>query len=110
MKRDGYKLAVASNSIRDSVVTMMQKSNLDTYLDFMLSNEDVAHPKPDPEIYRKAIGHLGLSPEQCLIVEDNENGIKAAIASGAHVLIVDNPDAVNYAAICSKIAQIMGRD
>lgn len=42
--------------------------------------------KPAPDIYIKAIQDLGLRPEQCLIVEDNENGIRAARASGAHVL------------------------
>ena len=44
--------------------------------------------KPDPEIYLTAIEKLGFLPKECLIVEDNDNGIKAAIASGAHVLVV----------------------
>ena len=39
---------------------------------------------------------MGLDPKECMIVEDNENGIKAARASGAHVMIVQSVEDVNY--------------
>ncbi|MBS4240958.1 HAD family phosphatase [Campylobacter vulpis] len=96
LKSEGYKIAVCSNSIRKSIEVMMQKAALDSYLDFYLSNEDVSKGKPDPEIYLKAINKLGLNPKECLIVEDNENGIKAAKASGANVMVVSEVDEVNY--------------
>jgi beta-phosphoglucomutase len=96
LKREGYKIAVCSNSIRATVDAMMQRANLKKYLDLSLSNEDVATGKPDPEIYLKAIKHFQLSPGECLIVEDNENGIRAAKASGAHVMVVSDTDEVNY--------------
>lgn len=96
LKQDGYRLAVASNSIRNSVVNMMEKSCLARYLEFMLSNEDVINGKPDPEIYSAAIGRLGLTPADCVVVEDNENGVRAARSAGAHVLVVDNVNDVNY--------------
>lgn len=95
LKSKGYKIVVCSNSIRKSVEMMMEKSGLATYLDFFLSNEDVEYPKPHPEIYLKAIEKLGLSASECLIVEDNINGIKAAQASGAHVMEVVSVDDVN---------------
>jgi beta-phosphoglucomutase len=96
LKAEGYRLAVASNSIRQTVELMMEKSNLARYMDLMLSNQDVSKPKPDPEIYNTAIARLGLKPEECLIVEDNQNGIKAAQASGANVMIVNSVEDVNY--------------
>lgn len=96
LKAEGYKLAVASNSIKQTVELMMEKSNLARYLDLMLSNQDVSKPKPDPEIYNVAIEKLGLTPAECLIVEDNQHGIKAAQASGAHVMIVASVEDVNY--------------
>lgn len=102
----GYKLAVASNSIRNTVEVMMQKARLDTYLNLMLSNEDVARPKPDPEIYRAAIAHFALAPHECLIVEDNENGIRAATGAGAHVLVVRDTDDVNIDNILNRIRQV----
>ncbi|MCI8649340.1 MAG: HAD family phosphatase [Anaerotruncus sp.] len=96
LKSEGYKLAVASNSIRNTVDLMMEKSNLKPYLDFFLSNQDVSKPKPDPEIYNEAIRRLGVAPDECLIVEDNHNGIAAARASGAHVMEIDNVYDVNW--------------
>ena len=106
LKNLDYKLAVASNSIRNTVNLMMDKSCLDQYLDLKLSNQDVAKGKPSPDIYIKAISDLGMRPEQCLIVEDNENGIRAARASGAHVLEVSETTDVNLDNILNKIAEI----
>ncbi|MNT48207.1 Phosphorylated carbohydrates phosphatase [compost metagenome] len=108
LKSKGYKLAVASNSVRASVEAMMDKSSLAKYLDLMMSNEDVAKSKPDPEIYTAAMRRLGVVPERTLIVEDNENGVRAARASGAHVLVVSGVAEVNLENICGAIAKAEG--
>lgn len=99
----GYKLAVCSNSTRNTVEIMMEKSALNKYLSFYLSNQDVTRSKPDPEIYNTAILRLGLTPEECLIIEDNENGVKAAKQSGAHVMVVSDVEDVNYQNISKYI-------
>jgi beta-phosphoglucomutase-like phosphatase (HAD superfamily) len=96
LHREGYRLAVCSNAVRQSVHAMMQQAALDEYLCLQLSNEDVVNPKPDPEIYLTAMKRLELSPQECLIVEDNENGIRAAKASGAHVMCVSEVSDVTY--------------
>ncbi|WP_058088117.1 HAD family hydrolase [Aquabacterium parvum] len=106
LKAQGYKLAVASNSIRSTVVTMMEKSNLASYLDLMLSNEDVHKAKPDPEIYLSAMTTLGFKPDECLIVEDNDNGVKAALASGGHLLRVKDVHEVKLEKILARIQEI----
>lgn len=90
LKARGYRLGVASNAIRSTVELMMQKSNLATYLEVTLSNEDVGKAKPDPEIYLKAADMLGLTPSRCLVVEDNAHGIRAAEAAGCPVLVVQS--------------------
>jgi beta-phosphoglucomutase-like phosphatase (HAD superfamily) len=105
LKREGYRLACASNSIRLSVELMMNRSDLMQYLEFYLSNQDVSKPKPDPEIYTVSIERLGLKPEECLIVEDNFNGIMAAERSGAHVMKVETVYDVNYDNIRRAIAE-----
>lgn len=107
LKELSYKLAVASNSIRSSVELMMEKSALAKYLDRMLSNQDVSHPKPNPEIYLKAAAALGVQPSECLVLEDNENGIKAARDAGTHVLIIDSIYSVTLENILSKISTIV---
>ena len=106
LKENGYKLAVASNSIRNTVKVMMEKSALMDYLEFYLSNQDVSKGKPDPEIYNLAIQKLGFKPEECVIVEDNENGIKAAKASGAHVLKVETINDVTFDNISQFINEV----
>lgn len=106
LKEQGYRLALCSNSIRNTIETMLNKADLMRYMEFYLSNQDVTKSKPDPEIYTKAIQRMGLLPAECLVVEDNPNGIRAAQDSGAHVLIVNATTDVNYANIMNRIRQV----
>jgi beta-phosphoglucomutase len=104
LNQEGYKMAVCSNSIRNTIEVMMEKASLSDYLSFYVSNQDVKKGKPDPEMYNQAIIKMGLNPSECMIVEDNENGIKAARASGANVMIVESVEDVNYDNIKKHIA------
>jgi len=104
LKSEGYRIAVASNSVRSSIDVMMKRAELDQYLEFTISNEDVISAKPDPEMYNLAIKRLGVSATDCLIVEDNENGIRAARAAGAHVLEVTSVDDVTWTNLSRKIS------
>ncbi|QLA06955.1 HAD family phosphatase [Enterobacter ludwigii] len=106
LSRQGYRLAVASNSIRQSMDVMLERARLKSYLQFYLSNEDVSQGKPDPEIYRTAIQRLELTPDACLVVEDNPHGIAAARAAGAHVLTVASPEEVTWPRIRDFITNL----
>ena len=109
LKNSGYKIGCASNSVRDSIDIMLDKSNLKRYMDITLSAQDVDNPKPFPDIYISAMEKLKLDPDECLIVEDNPNGIKSAKDSGANVLIVKEVDEVNLENIESLIDRLEGR-
>lgn len=106
LRKDGYKLAVCSNSVRQSIEAMMQLSALSANLDVIVSNQDVKKGKPDPEMYLKAMKSLDVEPHECLILEDNEHGIQAAVASGGHLLRIGVPDDVTYQAIKARISEI----
>lgn len=106
LKSMNYTLALASNSIRPTVEVMMKKVRLDDYLDLMISASDVTRSKPDPEIYLTAINKLGVAPDECLVVEDNDIGIKSAHAAGAHVLKVNSVLDVNLENILTSIREI----
>lgn len=105
LKADGYRLAVASNSVRRSIELMMEKSALAGYLEAIVSNQDVVRAKPDPEIYHKAMKLLGVQPVETLVIEDNPHGIAAAKASGAHVMVVAEPNDVTWDRIMNCIRQ-----
>ena len=109
LKADGYKIGVASNSVRNSIVTMMDMSDLSKYIDVIVSNQDVKEGKPNPEIYLKAIDGVGVKPEECLVVEDNINGIKAGQAAGAYVMQVETVNDVTYDNIMRSIRDYEGR-
>jgi beta-phosphoglucomutase len=108
LKKDGVKMAVCSNSIRETLDLMLSRADLTQFFDFTLSNQDVKAPKPDPEIYLKAIAKIGVPANQCLIVEDNQNGIKAAQASGAHLLHVRSVSDVNESNLMARLKELGG--
>jgi beta-phosphoglucomutase-like phosphatase (HAD superfamily) len=109
LKVKGYKIVACSNSIRKTMEILFERAALTDYFDFYLSNEDVKKPKPNPEMYIVAMERLALKPEECLILEDNVNGIKAASESGAHLLIVNDIYDVNLENITNKIEEIEGQ-
>jgi HAD superfamily hydrolase (TIGR01509 family) len=103
LKESGYKMAVCSNSIRPTIELMMKKSQLSNYFEFYVSSQDVKRAKPSPEMYLKAIDKLQLLATECMIIEDNENGIIAAKESGARVMEVDTIHDVNYENIINHL-------
>ena len=106
LTKDGYKIAVCSNSIRKTVLIVLSKLGIIEYIDLIVSNEDVKNSKPHPEMYWKAISKMSFLPEQTLIVEDSPYGLLAAARSKSHVLRVKSPDEVSYSNIIKKINEI----
>lgn len=103
LHKSGYRIAVCSNSIRSTIEAMMKKAELSEYIDAVISNEDVKRAKPDPEMYTAAINRFNLLPSECIVVEDNPNGIAAGKASGANVLEVATVYDVNFDNIMNMI-------
>jgi HAD superfamily hydrolase (TIGR01509 family) len=100
---DGYKLAVCSNSIRRTVLTVLSKLDIIQYFDLILSNEDVMTSKPHPEIYWKVMSKMRVLPEETLIVEDSPYGLLAASRSRASVFRVASPKEISYSSIVKRI-------
>jgi HAD superfamily hydrolase (TIGR01509 family) len=101
--KEKYTIAVASNSIRDSVKITLLKLGIMEYVDFYLSNDDVKHHKPHPEIYLRSMINAGVTPKETLIVEDSVIGRNAANNSGSYLLGVNNPSDVTYEHIMERI-------
>jgi HAD superfamily hydrolase (TIGR01509 family) len=90
IKSRGIKIAVASNSIRKTLDTCLKSLGVVNYVDYSLSNEDVEFPKPDSQIYNKCMSHFGVGPEDTVIFEDSEIGLRSAFGTGAKVEKVIN--------------------
>jgi len=106
LKKDGFRIVVCSNSIRESTKMMLLKRGFIEYIDFFLSNQDVINPKPSPEMYLRAIIKLELKPKECLIVEDSHIGRDSAIDSGGHLFPVKDSSGVIYEKIKQTIENI----
>jgi len=94
IKKRKIPFAVCSNSIRKSIELFLEYANIDGE-EFIISNQDVINPKPDPEMYLKAMQLLQFSKEEILIVEDSPVGIQAAQAAGGILCKVANPYDLN---------------
>ena len=103
---EGYKIAVCSNSIRKTCLTVLSKLGIMEFMDLVISNEDVKNGKPHPEMYWKAISMMSCLPEETLIVEDSPYGLLAAARSKSHILRVKNTKETNYSNIDNKLKQI----
>lgn len=95
LKKKGYKLACVSNSISETLHLMLKSAQLFDRFDFIIGNDEVTKPKPDPEIYNVTYQKMGLTPKECIIVEDAPHGIASAKASGGHVIEVRGVDDVH---------------
>jgi beta-phosphoglucomutase-like phosphatase (HAD superfamily) len=79
---------VASAAYIDRVDALLRKSRLANAFDAIVHGGEAAKGKPDPEIFLIAASRLGLEPSECLVLEDSENGVRAAHAAGMPVIMI----------------------
>jgi len=80
LKACGLKLAICSSS--KNAQTVLDALNLSRYFDAVIGGNDIQNPKPDPEIFLTGAERLGLKPEECVVFEDAESGVEAALRAG----------------------------
>ena len=106
LHKAGYKIAVASNAIRNTVKIILLRLGILPYIDLFLSNEDVERNKPAPDIYWICMMKLNAIPATTLIVEDSHIGRKGVIDSKAYLCPVDNPEDVTAEKIWRYLNQM----
>ena len=106
LKRDNFKIAVASNSIRETVKLSLLGVGVLEFVDYYVSNEDVKRTKPFPEMYWKCMTELNCLPKETIIIEDSHIGRKGALDSGANLLAVENPTDLTLSKIEFKIKEL----
>jgi len=103
IQSEDIKIAVASNSIRNTVKIILLKLGILEYIDYFVSNEDVLRNKPFPEMYWKCMTALNAIPKNTVIFEDSHIGRQGAIDSGSILIPVENRYDVNESKINEAI-------
>ncbi len=84
----GIPKAIATSSGRKYVDWLLSRFDLTHRFDFFLTAESVKQGKPHPEIYLTAAGQHGVRPDQMVVLEDSQNGLRAAVAAGTKAIAV----------------------
>lgn len=87
----GLKLVLASSSAMVNIDRVFNRFHLNPYFIGKISGADLAESKPNPEIFQKAAALAKVSPMECIIIEDSDNGVQAANAAGIFVFGYHNP-------------------
>lgn len=86
----GLKIGVCTTSNEQAAKAITERILTDIKFDIVLAGDVVEKKKPDPEIYNLALSKFGLKPEEVIVVEDSKNGVKAAKAAGANIIVTTN--------------------
>ena len=105
LKSNGNKIAVASNSIKQTIDIVVEQLGLTNYIDMIVSNEDIEFPKPNPQIYLYTMEKFGIGPNDTYIFEDSYIGRTAAFESGAKLCPVNNSTELTFDYVCESINQ-----
>lgn len=88
LKDKGYKTALATSTSRKAATHELDILDLTKFFDVMVTGDEIAKGKPDPEIFLTACDKLGVSAEKLIGVEDSYNGIKSCKAAGLYTVMV----------------------
>jgi len=110
LKKDGYKIAVASSSNRKYVTTILKNNFIFEFFDHIVGGDEVKKTKPDPHIFLLARRELEIKKDHCVIVEDAKNGVLAAKNANIDCLCMltseKREDIPKYATIVPKHSQL----
>ena len=87
LRQKGVKTAVVTSSNKAKMAAVYAKCpEMKQYFDAILTSEDFAESKPSPDCYLKGAERFGVSPDECVVLEDSINGLKSGRAAGMYVV------------------------
>ncbi|MBF0407165.1 MAG: HAD family phosphatase [Candidatus Riflebacteria bacterium] len=95
LSEQNYRISIASSSFRKNVDLVLNKTGLRKYFHEIVSGEEVVNGKPAPDIFLLAAKKLNLSPSECFVIEDSNNGLRGAIGAGMKCIGFRNPTSGN---------------
>lgn len=107
LRSRGVKLAVASSSGRERILSNLRAARLDRFFDAVVSGQQVERGKPEPDIFLFAAGEIGRPPEDCYVFEDSVNGVRAGMAAGCVTVMVPDlvppPEGLAVSRVCESL-------
>lgn len=94
-KEKGIAYCLASSNSKKVINAVLVKTKLTSYFDVLVCGDDVYEGKPNPEIFQLAAKKMGYVAEDCLVIEDTTNGVKAAHNAGMYCIGFSNPSSGN---------------
>lgn len=88
IKKNRIRTGIATSNSRRLVDALLESLRLSGFFSAVITGDEVERGKPDPEIYLKASGKMGISPDRCLVFEDIVPGLQAGLAAGMQVCSV----------------------
>ena len=88
LKEKNIRTAIASSTRTEAVTRELREAGLIDYFDKIVGGDMIKRSKPEPDSFLMAMSELSCKPEECCIIEDSFNGIKAARASGGFPIMV----------------------
>jgi HAD superfamily hydrolase (TIGR01509 family) len=108
LRKKGIKTAIVSGSHSTNVAAALEVFHLKGLFDVIVSGDDLKERKPSPVPFRHAAKLLGLTREECLVIEDSVSGCASARAAGMHLVVVRSPaskDLYGYDAIIDDFSE-----
>lgn len=102
LKQAGIKIAIGSSSKNAKII--LKKIGLEKLFDAIVDGTDIKRSKPDPEVFLLAAKRLLTEPKECVVIEDAEAGIDAALAAGMKAVGVGS--AASYAKSTLKVSNL----
>lgn len=88
LDRRHIKKIIATSTAHDEAVEVLKIAGIYECFDSIIGGDEITEGKPDPEIFLKAQAISGAEKQECLIIEDSNNGIRAAYASGIRCVFI----------------------
>lgn len=86
LRNTGYPMAIATSSAHNKAIVKLKNSDIFDYFEVIIGGDQVKNSKPDPEIYSTAANKLGINADECIGIEDSDNGVKSAYGAGMSVI------------------------
>ncbi len=111
LKEKQIRTAVATSTNRPAAEHYWACAGVEPYFDASVCGSEVKQGKPAPDVFLTAAARIGCAPEECLVLEDSPNGVRAGHAAGCTVAMVPDLDApdVECRALCDYVLEDLGQ-